>query len=106
MVRPSEMIMIANGAQIPEYKWNCAFTFYNLPGMARVTGSNCTSVTVSELNTAIPYYASENVDSDAGMGYLRYVQKGNSAVNVAMVDGHVETIPIGKVLYRNISYSP
>jgi prepilin-type processing-associated H-X9-DG protein len=46
------------------------------------------------------------VDSDAGEGYLRYVQKANSAVSVAMVDGHAETIPIGRVLYRNISYSP
>jgi prepilin-type N-terminal cleavage/methylation domain-containing protein/prepilin-type processing-associated H-X9-DG protein len=106
VVRPSETIMVANGAQIPEYNWNCAYTFYNVPYMARVAGSNCTSVTVSQLNTPIPYYSSENVDSDAGMGYLRYVQRGNSAVNVAMVDGHAETISIGKVLYRNISYSP
>ena len=109
VVRPSETIMIANGAQIPEYNWNCAYTFYLnnlLYSMARVTGSNCTYIPVSQLNTAIPYSASENVDSDAGMGYLRYVQRGNSAVNVAMVDGHAETIPIGKVLYRNISYSP
>ncbi len=106
VVRPSETIMVANGAQIPEYKWNCSFTFYQVPGMARVTGSNCTSITVSQLNTAIPYSASNNVDNDNGMGYLRYVQKGNSAVNVAMVDGHAQTIPIGKVLYRNISYNP
>jgi len=106
VVRPSETIMVANGAQIPEYNWNCAYTFYNVPYMARVTGSNCTSVAVSQLNTPIPYYSSENVDRDAGMGYLRYVQRGNSAVNVAMVDGHVEAISIGKVLYRNISYSP
>ncbi len=106
VVRPSETIMIANGAQIPEYNWNCAYTFYQVPNMARVSGSNCTSITVSQLNTAIPYSATNNVDNDNGMGYLRYVQRGNSAVNVAMVDGHAETIPIGKVLYRNISYSP
>jgi prepilin-type N-terminal cleavage/methylation domain-containing protein/prepilin-type processing-associated H-X9-DG protein len=106
VVRPSETIMVANGAQIPEYNWNCAITFYQVPGMARVSGSNCTSITVSQLNTAIPYSASNNVDNDNGMGYLRYVQKGNSAVNVAMVDGHAQTIPIGSVLYRNISYNP
>lgn len=109
VVRPSETIMIANGAQIPEFNGNCAFTFYinGLPySMARVSGSNCTYVPVSQLNNPIPYSASNNVDNDNGEGYLRYVQKGNSAVNVAMVDGHAETIPIGKVLYRNISYNP
>ena len=109
VVRPSETIMVANGAQISGsggFNGNCSFTFYNVSNMSRATGSNCTYVTASQLNTPIPYYASQNVDGWAGEGYLRYVQKGNSAVNVAMVDGHVETIPIGKVLYRNISYSP
>ena len=101
--RQSEVIMVANAAQIPSLKGNCAFTFYNPWQMSKGMGSQ---VTAAEMDEPIPVDPTTNVDAVAGEGYLRYVQKNNSAVNVAMVDGHAEQIPIGKVLYRNIVYNP
>jgi len=101
--RPSEVVMVANAAQVQSLNWNCAFTFYNPWQMGYGQG---VSVTAAEMNTPIPVDPTTNVDAAAGEGYLRYVQKGNTAVNVAMVDGHAETIPMGKVLYRNIVYNP
>jgi prepilin-type N-terminal cleavage/methylation domain-containing protein/prepilin-type processing-associated H-X9-DG protein len=103
VARPSEVIMVANAAQIQSLNWNCAYTFWNPWQMGLNQGGN---VTASQMNTPIPADPSTNVDAPAGEGCLRYVQKGNTAVNVAMVDGHAETIPMGKVLYRNVVYNP
>jgi len=101
VVRPSELIMVANGAQIPEYNWNCAYSFYQYYPQMGVGGGAGVN-----LNAAIPTSATTNVDADAGMGWFRYVQKGNTAVNVVMVDGHAECIPMGGVLYRNVVVNP
>ncbi|HEX4083922.1 MAG TPA: prepilin-type N-terminal cleavage/methylation domain-containing protein [Chthoniobacteraceae bacterium] len=103
VARQSEVIMVANAAQVPSLKGNCAFTFWNPWQMGNGQGA---SVSATEMNEPIPFDPTTNVDSAAGEGYLRYVQKNNSAVNVAMVDGHAEMIPIGKVLYRNVVYNP
>ena len=100
VTRPSEVIMMANGSQIPEYGYSCAFTFYNPWQLNQGDGQYA----ANELDTPIPCDPSTNVDNDAGMGYLRYVQAKNTAINVLMVDGHVQTIPMGQVLYRNVVY--
>ena len=100
VTRPSQVIMMANGAQIPAYGNSCAYTFWNPWEMNQGDGYNA----VTYLNKPIPATAATNVDNVAGEGYLRYVQRNNTAINALMVDGHVETIPMGKVLYRNVVY--
>ena len=98
--RPSEVIMMANGAQIKANGYNCAYTFYNPYQLNQ--GLDDPSL---NLDKPIPVDESTNVDDYAGMGYLRYVQNDNTAVNALMVDGHAETIAKGKVLWRNLLYS-
>ncbi|MGB8352301.1 MAG: type II secretion system protein [Chthoniobacteraceae bacterium] len=98
--RPSEVIMMANGAQLPEDGGSCAYTFYNPYELNQGLSSDVST----KLDQPIPCDDSTNVDNDNGEGYLRYVQNNNTAVNCLMVDGHVETIAKGKVLYRNVVY--
>lgn len=100
VTRPSEVIMMANGAQIKAYGYHCAFTFWEPWELNQGKGVNA----VSYLNKPIPAADSTNVDDWAGEGFLRYVQNNNKAINVLMVDGHAETIAKGKILYKNVVY--
>lgn len=100
VTRPAEVIMMANGSQQAPFSYNCAFTFYYPTELNQGKGAAAASI----MNNPIPASNATNVDGPAGQGYLRYVQNGNTAVNALMVDGHVVTIPKGKVLYKNVVY--
>ena len=100
VTRPSEVIMMANGAQIKDYGYHPAYTFWEPWELNQGKGVSAAGY----LNNPIPANAANNVDDYAGQGHLRYVQNGDTAVNVLMVDGHAATIKRGKVLYRNVVY--
>lgn len=100
VTRPSEVIMMANGAQIKDYGYHPAYTFWEPWELNQGKGFHAAAY----LNTPIPANAANNVDDYAGQGHLRYVQNRDTAVNVLMVDGHAATIKRGKVLYRNVVY--
>jgi prepilin-type N-terminal cleavage/methylation domain-containing protein/prepilin-type processing-associated H-X9-DG protein len=100
VTRPSEVIMMANGAQIKSYNYHCAFTFWNPNELNQGKGSNAATY----LDKPIPADDWTNVDDWSGQGYLRYVQRDNKAINALMVDGHVVTIDKGKVLVRHVDY--
>lgn len=100
VTRPGEVIMMANGAQIKDYDYHCAYTFWEPWEMNQGQGANAAAY----LDRPIPANAANNVDDYAGQGHLRYVQDRNTAVNALMVDGHAVKIKRGKVLYRNVVY--
>lgn len=100
VTRPTQVIMMANGAQIKDYGYSCAFTFWQPWELNQGSGHYAAGY----LDKAIPADDASNVDDYAGSGFLRYVQNNNKAINVLMVDGHAETIAKGKVLYRNVVY--
>lgn len=100
VTRPSEVIMMANGAQIKDYGYHPAYTFWEPWEMNQGKGSSAAAY----LDRPIPANAANNVDDYAGQGHLRYVQNKDTAVNALMVDGHAATIKRGGVLYRNVVY--
>ncbi|HEX4083521.1 MAG TPA: hypothetical protein VHY22_01320 [Chthoniobacteraceae bacterium] len=88
ILHPSEVILIADGAQ-------SATTTYS---RSTFTNPVIPSNGVPDTSVAIP--VGPDADTTGGAGWLRYRDQG--AVDVAMVDGHVEAMRKGSVCYCNI----
>jgi hypothetical protein len=88
--RPSQVILIADGAQSDSNGQNSAETFYT-PNET-IYGNN------QLLSAFIPAAAADNVDTRRGT--LRY--RNRDKVHVGMVDGSARAIKRGEVTYGNI----
>jgi prepilin-type N-terminal cleavage/methylation domain-containing protein len=90
VTRPSQIILIADGAQSDSSGQNAAETFYS-PNET-IYGNN------RLLTERIPAAAADNVDTKRGT--LRY--RNRDKVHVGMVDGSTRAIQRGEVTYGNI----
>lgn len=92
--RPSQTILVGDGSQVSDNLGQATATFYR-------PWEEFSAASSVSLNQAIPTsYDADGSWSVAG-GSVRYRHSGR--VNVVMVDGHVEAISKGKILYRNLS---
>lgn len=92
--RPSQVILVADGAQQAAYNGGASYQLINPPALFPYTGDMS-----KDLKAPIP--TPENSDRDNGdVGYLRY--KHNGSVNTLKVDGSVSAIKKGEVTYGNV----
>lgn len=92
IVRPSEVILLGDGSQLP--------STYSASTLTRPEVFKSGQGTVQNLDQHIA--VGPDVDGMEGRGWLRYRNRGKVAV--LMVDGHVEMIVKGELRYRNVIY--
>lgn len=98
--RPSEVILVADGAQSSEPNeegnaGNARYAFRR-PSVAFFDPAD------ADNDLPIDESTNTNEDTDENQGNLRYRHGSDTSVNVLFVDGHVQTIGRGQILNRNV----
>lgn len=93
--RPSELIIVANGAQV--FEGGQVYSGFWDPWQMN---PNWDAVSDSQMN--LPIGTGSNTDDFSAGGYFRYPHDNNTSANVLMADGHVENFKVGEVLYRHV----
>lgn len=89
--RPSQVILLADGSQVPWNNYQSSASFWN-PWQIFAPDS------VTDLSEKIP--VGPDSDTDAAQGWLRYRTNGHLAA--LMADGHAELFKKGSVTFANL----
>jgi prepilin-type N-terminal cleavage/methylation domain-containing protein len=93
--RPSQVILIADTVQSPNYNGNSADTFWYPYDMANLG-------TTVNLQHPIPYGINIDRDVHANQGHFRYRNRGS--MHAAHVDGSAKAYRAGTVTYGNVIF--
>jgi prepilin-type N-terminal cleavage/methylation domain-containing protein/prepilin-type processing-associated H-X9-DG protein len=99
VTRPSDVILVADSNQVQDDNWGSEAYFEAYPFDDTSIGSHNPSDVIPLPTTYV------NVDDPPdGGGRVRY--RHTNVANALMVDGHVESIPLGNLTYGNVFPSP